>query len=191
MNYKELFNKLILILTSPTKAWTEIREEENTDQVQTGFVYPMVTICGLALFLGMMFDKGFDMSNLQDILIKCSGVFISMFGAYFFSSYLISRFIFPLSGLAVNNHNDCRKLVGYSMSILFVLDIFGGLFPSFFILRWILQFYLIYLVWEGAKEMMQIDEKHLLTYTLVSSVIILASPVLIDYIFGWLCKMSL
>lgn len=76
------------------------------------------------------------------------------------------------------------------MTVIFVLEFFGALFLSFFILRWILQFYLVYIVWEGSKVLMNIPEKRLLTYTLASSVIILVSPVAINYVFTWLTQMA-
>jgi len=53
-----------------------------------------------------------------------------------------------------------------------------------------LQFYLIYIVWEGSKMMMKIPEDKLLSYTLITSVIILVAPIVIDYIFTWLSKMA-
>ena len=31
MNYKELFNRTVLLMSSPAKAWTEIEKEEEED----------------------------------------------------------------------------------------------------------------------------------------------------------------
>lgn len=191
MNYKELFNKLMRVLGSPSKAWTEIRQEENAEQVQTSYVYPMIAMCGIALFVGLLFGNGVKEFDYQLALTQCIGLFISLFGGFFLSSYLIEWYgNHTMNGHPENFKDNVQKLVGYSMTVIFVLEFFGALFPSFFILRWILQFYVIYVVWEGSKVLMNIPEKKLLTYTLASSVIILVSPVVINYVFTWLSQMA-
>lgn len=188
MNYKELFQRSVMLLSTPAKAWAEIREEEGQN-LQSTFVYPMIALCGLAMFIGMLFGNGVEEFNLQLVLTKCCGIFISLFGGFFLASYLLNLCGEHLWGRPADDRDNCQKLVGYSMVVLFVLDILLGLFPSFFILRWILQFYLIYIVWEGAKGLMGIADDKLLSYTLVASVIILVSPALIDFVFTQLSKM--
>ena len=42
MNYKDLFEKTIQLLSSPAKAWTEIEGEQKSDKVMSEFVYPMI-----------------------------------------------------------------------------------------------------------------------------------------------------
>lgn len=191
MNYKDLFNKLILILGTPAKAWETIREEEDTEQVQASYVYPMVAICGTALFIGLLFGNGVDEFDFRITLTKCCTLFVSLFGGFFLSAYLIEKIGRHMLGdHPENNRENARKLTGYSMTVIFVLDIFNALFPTFSILRWILQFYLIYVVWEGNKVMMKVPESKLLSHTLICSVIMLANPVLINYVFGWLMKMT-
>ena len=72
------------------------------------------------------------------------------------------------------------------MSVLFVLDIVLGLFPSFFILRWILQFYIVWVVWEGAQKLMMVKEEKLLSYTLIVSAIIILSPIVLKVLFDYM-----
>ncbi|MBR3759259.1 MAG: DUF1282 family protein [Bacteroidaceae bacterium] len=191
MNYKELFNRLIQIIGSPSKAWEEICQEDTPEQVQTAYVYPLIALCGIAMFVGLLFGNGVDEFDFQLTLTKCCGLFISLFGGFYLATYAIEWYgNHTLYDHSENTRANIQKLVGYSMSVIFVLSIFGSLFPSFFILRWILQFYLIYIVWEGSKMMMKIPEDKLLSYTLITSVIILVAPIVIDYIFTWLSKMA-
>ena len=191
MKYKELFNRLIQILSTPSKAWEEICQEEESEQVESSYVYPMIAICGIALFVGLLFGNGVEEFDFQMTLTKCCGLFISLFGGFFLSTYLIEGMgKHLLIDHPENNKENIKKLVGYSMSVIFVLEIYAALFPSFFIIKWILQFYLIYIVWEGNKVLMHIPEKQLLSYTLISSVIILTSPVVINYVFNWLSQMA-
>ena len=191
MKYKELFNRLIQILSTPAKAWENISEEENAESVQTSYVYPMIALCGITLFIGLLFGNGVKVFDLQNAITQCCGLFISLFGGFFLSAYLIQMLgNHWLPDHPENTKENTQKLVGYSMTVIFVLDFFDALFPTFSILRWILQFYLIFIVWEGGKVMMKIPEDKLLSYTLASSVIILASPVVINYVFSWLSQMA-
>ena len=75
-----------------------------------------------------------------------------------------------------------RQFVGYAMVVTFVLDIISGLF-AISILHWILQFYTVFVVYEGARSFMNIDEKDLTRYSLVASVIIIVCPSLIAAVF--------
>ena len=77
----------------------------------------------------------------------------------------------------------CQQFVGYSMVVTFVLDIVTGLFPSFLILQLIFQFYVVYVVWEGAGRLMKVEENKRLVYTLSVSVFIIVAPMLIRWVF--------
>ena len=187
MNYKTLFSRSLLLLSSPAKAWKEIIQDgggESSESVGASYVYPMITLCGLSMFIGVLFGNGVDDFNLQVVLTKCLGVFVSLFGGYFLSIYLIEIFGRRFLESVNEGRNLVAALVGYSMVVIFVLDIFTYLFPSFFIFKWILQFYLVYIVWEGVKVLMSIPENKILVYTIVSSMIILLSPFLIEWVFG-------
>ena len=80
-----------------------------------------------------------------------------------------------------------QQFVGYAMVVTFVLDIITGLF-SISILRWILQFYTVLVVYEGARTLMEVKEKELTRYSLIASFIIIVCPSLIAVIFD---KLSL
>ena len=69
------------------------------------------------------------------------------------------------------------------MLILFVLDMISGLF-SISILHWILQFYTVFVVFEGARTLMKVNETKLTRYTLIASVIIIICPALIATVFN-------
>jgi len=184
LNYKELFNRLLLLISSPAKAWEEILVEEDKRKVLADFVYPLIGLCGLAVFLGSIsFD--FEAFSLQTAMTKACSVLISLFGGYFLAAYLVNLY----GQKALDRGTElalCQQLVGYSMSVLFVLDIVLGLFPSFFILRWILQFYIVWIVWEGAQKLMKVEEEKLLSYTLIVSALIIFSPMVLKVLFDYL-----
>ena len=81
------------------------------------------------------------------------------------------------------SRSDIQTFVGYSMVVIFVLDIVCS-FYSILILQWILQLYTILIVFEGARRFLKVDEEKLTLYTVAASVVILLSPALIEFIFN-------
>lgn len=182
VNYKELFRKVITLISSPAKAWEEISLEEDRRAVMSTFVYPMIAFCGLSMFIGTLIGVGWGGSSLQLAMTNCCAVFVALFGGYFLVSYLTNqcgmRYLKRPSEPAL-----CQQFVGYSMVVTFVLDIVTGLFPSFLILQLIFQFYVVYVVWEGAGRLMKVEENKRLVYTLSVSVFIIVAPMLIRWVF--------
>ena len=54
---------------------------------------------------------------------------------------------------------------------------------DFAIIALLLQFYIVYVVWEGSAALMQIAEENRLRFTVISSVLLIACPVLIEWAF--------
>ena len=156
MNYKDLFNRVVLLISSPAKAWAEINTEEDRRKVLGTFVYPMIGLCGLSVFIGTFIGN-------------TAGV-----GGYFLAAYAVNQL-----GKKLLNRGEQYELnqqfVGYAMVVTFVLDIISGLF-SISILHWILQFYTVFVVYEGARTLMR--------YTLIASVIVIVCPALIAAVFN-------
>lgn len=65
MNYKDLFNRVVLLISSPAKAWAEINTEEDRRKVLGTFVYPMIGLCGLSVFIGTFIGNTAGVSAFQ------------------------------------------------------------------------------------------------------------------------------
>lgn len=186
MNYKDLLNRAILLMSSPAKAWSEIENETNRKKVMSEFVYPMIGLCGLSVFIGTFIGNTAGVSAFQIAMTRCCATFVSLFGGFFLASYLTN-----LLGKNVLGREDEKEMnqqfVGYAMVVTFVLDIITGLF-SISLLSWILQFYTIFVVYEGARSLMAVESKKLTSYSLIASVIIMVCPSLIAAVFD---KLSL
>ena len=52
-----------------------------------------------------------------------------------------------------------QQFAGYALVVVFMLRIVIGILPDFGIMALLLQFYIVYVVWEGSKKVMQIAEK--------------------------------
>lgn len=186
MNYKELFNRTMLLISSPAKAWEEIKDESDRSRVLSEFVYPMIGLCGLSVFIGIFIGNTAGVSAFQIAMTRCCGTFVSLFLGFFLASWLTN-----LLGKRLLERTDelekNRQFVGYAMVVTFVLNIVSGLF-SISLLHWIFQFYTIFVVYEGARTLMGVDGKGLTRYSLIASVIIIVCPGLIANIFD---KLSL
>ena len=187
MEYKGLFNKVVLLISSPAKAWTEIYEETDTRNVMENFVYPLIGLCGLSVFIGCFIGNTAGANEAFQVAMKrCCGTCISLFGGFFLASYLSDLLGKRMLGRESEMEQN-RCLIGYSMVVTFVLQIISGLF-SISILHWILQFYTVFVVYEGANILMKVEEKRLTHYTLLVSLFVLICPAIISTIFD---KLSL
>lgn len=187
MNYKELFDRIVVLISSPAKAWEEITNETDKQKVMNGFVYLMIGLCGLAVFIGTFFGNSADANEAFTIAMRnCCSTFISLFGGFFLSAYLSNE----VGKKLLNRTEEIelnRQFVGYAMVVVFVLEIISGLF-SISLLHWILQFYTVFVVYEGARTLMKVDEQDLTRYSLIISLFIIACPAIISFLFA---KLSL
>lgn len=186
VNYKELLNRAVLLISSPAKAWEEIVKENNRKKVMSEFVYPMIGLCGLSVFIGTFIGNTAGVSAFQIAMTRCCATFVSLFGGFFLASYLTNLLGKQILGREDETEQN-QQFVGYAMVVTFLLEIITGLF-SLSILRWILQFYTVFVVYEGARSLMNVEPKSLTRYSLIASVIVIICPSLIGAIFD---KLSL
>ena len=181
MDYKNLLNKTITLLSSPAKGWLDIEAEEDKGKVMSEFVYPMIGLCGLSVFAGTFIGNTAGVGAFQIAMTRCCATFVSLFGGFFLAAYLMNlvgkKFFGREDELDLN-----RKFVGYAMVVVFVLEVITGLF-FISILRTILQFYTVFVVYEGARSLMKVAERDLTRYSLIASVVILVCPNLIAFVF--------
>ena len=184
MNYKDLFHRALLLISSPARAWEEIRLEEDRRMVFTAFVYPMIGLCGLSVFIGSLLEQGWSgPQSFQYAMTQCCAVAVSLFAGYFLAAYLIDE----LRVHMLDQEKDIflsRQFAGYALVVHFVLQIIIGILPDFSVIALLLQFYIVYVVWEGADAVLHVDENKRLSFTLLTSFILLASPMFIEMVFN-------
>ena len=69
------------------------------------------------------------------------------------------------------------------MTVTFLLQILTGILPDLGIISMMLQFYVIYLVWEGSEKLLDVREDKRTALTILASLILLACPSLIRLVF--------
>ena len=184
MNYKDLFHIAILLISSPARAWEEISLEDRR-KVFTTFVYPMIGLCGLSVFIGSLMKMGWDgPQSFQYAMTQCCAVAVSLFGGYFLAAYLINGLRVRMFMLD-SDIPLAQQFAGYALVVVFMLRIVIGILPDFGIMALLLQFYIVYVVWEGSKKVMQIAEKDRLRFTILSSILLIACAVAVSLFGGY------
>ena len=180
----------MLLISSPAKAWEEIRLEEDRRKVFTAFVYPMIGLCGLSVFIGSLLAKGWGgPESFQYAMTQCCAVAVSLFGGYFLAAYLINGMrvkMFMMDSdmpLTQQFAAYCRTLISLDCCCSSMI-LKSGILPDFNIIGLLLQFYIVYVVWEGASTLMKVEEKDRLRFTIISSILLIACPMLIQFIFN-------
>lgn len=171
------------LISSPAKAWEEISIEDSR-KVYMAFVYPMIGLCGLSVFIGTLLTNGWGgPQSFQIAMTNCCAVAVALFGGYFLAAYAINEMRVRVFGLTADIPLT-QQFAGYALVVPFTLQIVTGVLPDFRIIAWLLQFYIVYIVWEGARILMNIDEKKRLKFTLLSSVLLIVCPAVIQIIFN-------
>ncbi|MDR2914017.1 MAG: hypothetical protein LBV74_04150 [Tannerella sp.] len=182
--FKNLFNTAISLIFKPSDAWKGLSEKRTDDNESflSGYVYSFIGMITLAAFIGVLFTrKEFDLQ----IALKASILaLLSAFGGFFLASYFINELWHTLFHRE-RNIKLCQCFVGYSSSLMFSLNIVLSLLPEFFFLRFFV-LYTIYIVWEGAIPYMDVEESEQLKFVSISTIIIVLTPLIIEFILGLL-----
>jgi hypothetical protein len=184
LNYKELFRIAWLLVSSPARAWREIDREGDKQKVFSAFVYPMIGLCSLSVFVRSLWTTGWGSpESFQTAMIVCCAVAISLFGGYFSAAYVINRLGAGMFGLD-DNIPLIRQFCGYALVVTFLIKIVIGFFPEFKIIGWMVEFYTVYVVWEGVPVLIKVKEKDRLLFTILTSVALVACPTFIQLVFS-------
>ena len=184
MDYKKIYHISIKLITDPAGAWEEIHTDNSYRDSMDDFVYPWLTICGSAMFLGSMTIAGWQLSALPIALKAGCSVFVSLFAGYFLSVALITRMSPRIAGRSLPRETACT-LTSYSMVVVFALKladgILGGL-PG--VIYSFLAFYTLAVVFASARKYIGVDDTHITWFTIITSLTVIFSPSIISTIFN-------
>ena len=77
-----------------------------------------------------------------------------------------------------------QQFAGYALVVVFLLRIVLGILPDFQIIAILLQFYTVYIVWEGSARLLRVTDASRLRFTLMTSVVLIVCPMVIEWIFN-------
>lgn len=173
-----MINVVVLLLTQPAKAWWSISHKGSRGTMLNGYLYPLIMLCCLSSFLGTLFNNELGFDSFYFALVKMGVLFATLFFTYHLSAYFVSK----ISVVFMKAEYDrllTDLLSGYSMVVVLLLDMCLGLFPNFRIIGWILQFYTVKIVWDGAAVLMRIPEDRRLAFTMSVSLLVILVPIVL------------
>ena len=179
-----LFSTAISLIFKPSDTWIVLNEKQadNRNSFLYSYFYPFIGLITLAAFIGVFFTrKEFD---LQIALKESILVLLSLFGGFFLASYILNEIWYSLFHCE-RNMKLCQSFVGYSSSLIYVLNIVLSLFPEFFFMRFFV-LYTFYMVWEGVIPYMKVNESEQFKFASISFLIIILAPLIIEFILGLL-----
>ena len=174
----------MLLISSPARAWEEIRLEKDRHKVFMNFVYPMIGLCALSVFIGSLWTMGWGSAqSFQYAMTQCCAVAVSLFGGCFLSAFLLNILCVRIFNRP-NNIGLAQQFTGYALVVVFLLKIILGILRNFWIIALPLQFYTLYVVWEGCIPLMNIAITDKLRFTVCSTLLFICCPWLIEWIFN-------
>jgi len=175
--FNEIYRRLAGLILKPGETWEELsQQEKDHDSFLSRFIYPMLGLIALSAFLGILFTrKEFDFEIALKITLR---TLVSVAGGFFLGAYILNE-LWKGVFKQPKNAELCRFFVGYSSSLLFVLNIVTALLPEFFFLQ-IIVLYTVYIIWEGSIYYMKVEDEVRLKFTIITSFIVIVTPFIIE-----------
>ena len=106
MNYKELFNKMAFLLSSPGRFWEKEAAEGQGSRMMSEYVYPLIGLCGLSEFIGTFIGRDVSSEFFQWALTRCCAIAVSLFGGFFVAVYLLDKISWNLFNKVYSKGNS-------------------------------------------------------------------------------------
>ena len=160
--FKNIVSSLFALVAAPGKAWQSISsKEESQATFLNGYLYPIMGITALSVFVNLLNDQ----FTLEKALKLMTIDFVKFFVGFYIASFLIDELLQKFFDREKN-----------PKQVQLFVDLFMGMF-SF--LRFA-PLYIIYVIWEGSKYYMDINENKRLIFVVLSSLILIFSPDIIE-----------
>lgn len=182
--YKRICKIVLALITQPARAWNMLvkhKDKELPDAFLAQFVYPLIGLVTAAAFLGYLFTH--QQFHWEPALKSAIRALVSAFGGFYLAAYLLNE-LWQGFWKQPKDLKAWQQFVGYASSVMFALNIILALIPEFFFLR-VLVLYTVYVVWEGVGPYWQIEERIRLKFVMITTGVILLSPVLIGWVLAF------
>ena len=162
---------------SAVATWDAIAIENiKENEIRKYFVFPWIALCVLTV---CVFDslyapsKGLETGFLNGIINA-----VSLLGGYFLSNKICFWYLgkqLKIGQSAIKS----EKIVSYSFTTVFLLDVVTTVVPSLFFL-YILNVYIAFMVWEGCRAVLKLNEEERGNIVLVYTIVIIFIPIFIS-----------
>lgn len=186
--YQNLVGRLKALVLEPRKEWRKIFAENSTNnEVLSHFNIPLIGLYTLAVFIGYLVShQGLDFERaLKNSIFTFASCFFSLFVAYFILQKTLRLFG------QVFEKQHVFKLIAVSSVTIYIVGTIVALFPETYFVINLFNLYVFYLVWLAFPELKELKKEAHVWLTLLVGCVILLLPVLIEYLFSFISKISL
>ena len=180
INFKHIAIRSKDLFVNTKKTWDVIAAEKPTSRaVRNTYVFPWICVCTLVVFLVNLL--GTSERSFEFAFLKAFVAGLSLTIGYFVAGK--ACFWALTKRIGDKSQDACEIVVAYSFTTIFVLKILTSVFPSLFFLQ-ILVVHCAYLLWEGIRAMLNLDEKEQENTILIFSLILIGSPTIINMLLN-------
>lgn len=175
-----IWHNIFCVITSPKYGWELINDSNiPVGKVMRSAYVPLLCILGLSCFVPMIYDRTIPFSkSLMTGIVMVSTYFIS----YFIIIYLLGC-SYPEMVKTKGATARLNDYILYNLIFLVLLLILRNLLPSDFTPILFLMLYLPWMAYKGTGNLF-VDKDKVNKFTVVSSVLLLGLPLLLEYILG-------
>lgn len=174
--FKNIVSNLFALVVAPGKAWQNISsKKEESAAFLNGYLYPIMGITALSAFVNLFSDQ----FTLENALKLMTIDFVKFFVGFYIASFLIDELLQKFFERKKNS-KQVQQFVGYTLSVYMLITIFINLFMGMFSFLRFAPLYIIYIIWEGSKYYMCISENKHLLFVVLSSLVLIFSPDIIE-----------
>ncbi len=179
MNLKHIINRSKAIILKPEIEWQTIAEEtSNIKDVFINFVLPYLILGFISSTIGFFLARYLTLSASVAFALISLIVFVVVL--------FVSSIIIEALGKSFNteiSRNKAFKLVAYSFTPSYIINIIVGLLPILSILT-ILGLYSIYIMWVGFGSLLNTPQEKRVGFFIITLLILISEMVLLNFILG-------
>ena len=175
--YRNLFARIKGLLTSPRKEWNIIfNDNMGVNEVLSQYTLPLLALYSVTFFVGQL--VGVNELNFEYALKNTA----FGFSAYFFGLYLGYHILYRLMILIRQpmEKSTVFKLVAFPSGVLYIVSAIAGLFTEMILIRYLVNVYIIYIVWVSVIELGAENNESRVINTFSVSAIILFAPYMVS-----------
>ncbi|WP_455496601.1 YIP1 family protein [Coprobacter sp.] len=174
--FRSIISNLFALVAAPGKAWQDISsKKESSTTFLNGYLYPIMGLTALSVFANLFSDQ----FTLERALKLMTINFVKFFVGFYIASFLIDELLQKFFERE-KNPKQVQLFAGYTLSVYMLITIFLNLLIGMFSFLRFAPLYIIYVIWEGSKYYMDINENKRLLFVVLASLILLFSPDIIE-----------
>jgi hypothetical protein len=177
MDFKKIWQRVKLIITSPTTEWDKIaNESSDQNELIINYAVPLVALGAITTFIGKAALPAFTVYGGFMMAIT---YFLSMIAGLYVSAVVVSE-LAPAFDIN-KDFGVSLKLIVYSSTPALASAIIASLHPGLSFIG-LFGLYSVYLFWIGLPKLLNAPEDKRVGFVLVAALVILAITFVINFI---------